>query len=183
MLKLYVKGKELFNNETQEFIYVKDTVLSLEHSLVSISKWEAKWKRPYLSNDPITVEQSIDYIRCMTITQNVDPNVYLCISNENMDTVQKYIDDSMTATWFRKETDGRSKSIDNRPTTSEVIYYWMISYGIPVEFQKWHINRLLTLIRVCQEKNKPKKKRNSAAIAADYRALNAARRKKYNSKG
>lgn len=185
MLRLTIKEKEFFNNETQEFLYIKETTISLEHSLVSVSKWESKWKKPYLSNKLMTREETIDYIRCMTITQNVNPLVYEAIGNDEIKAVQDYIDDKMTATFFRETDEERSVSVSNshRVITSEVIYYWMIAYGIPVEFQKWHLNRLLTLIQVCQEKNKPQKKRSKSSVASEYRRLNAERRKKFHTKG
>ena len=176
MYRLHFPQLEIFDNRTEEFIYVKETTLTLEHSLVSLSKWEQKWKKPFLSKTEKTTEESIDYIRCMTLTQNVDPNVYRGITQEMLQDVEKYIEDPMTATWF---SDREKPKSDTRPITAELIYFWMIASGIPVEFQKWHLNRLITLIRVCQEETKPKKKRSKAEIAKSHKEINEERRRKY----
>ena len=155
MLKIQVKGRELFDEETLTFISAKDTVLQLEHSLISLSKWESKWHKPFLNNPQPTEEEMRDYIRCMTITQNVDPDVYYCLSDENLLAVKKYMEDPMTATWFNDKQNPKSRQ---KAITAELIYYWMISLGIPLEWEKRHLNRLLTLIRVCNNENAPKKK-------------------------
>ena len=184
MLTIKIPSGELYDNVTEEFISVKEQVLCLEHSLVSISKWEAKWHKPYLdSRESKSYDEIIDYIKCMTITQNVDPNVYKFLSNQNMTDIRNYIDDSMTATWF--SDDKKKKTSNKRIVTSELIYYWMVALQIPFECQKWHINRLLTLIRVCDEENKPqdKKKRNKREFLASRAALNAARKKQLNTRG
>lgn len=179
MLTIKIPDREWFNDATQEFITVKGTTLQLEHSLVSLSKWEAKWHVPFLSKDEKTLEQTLDYIRCMTITQNVNPMVYEQLSEENVDDINKYINTSMTATTFNNMDNKSSREI----ITSELIYYWMIALNIPMECQKWHLNRLLTLIRVCNAKNAPPKKMSARDIMSRNSALNAARRKKYNTKG
>ena len=155
--------------------------MSLEHSLVSISKWESKWEKPFLSKDKKTTAETVDYIRCMTLTQNVDPNVYLGIDDNIVEQVSKYIEAPMTATWFNE--DKNKKGGSGKVITSEVIYYWMVALNIPPEYQKWHLNRLLTLIRVCNAENNPKKKMSKKDIFAQNRKLNAARRKSTNSKG
>lgn len=180
MLYLTVKGRELYDSENNRFIDVKTQTIQLEHSLVSISKWEARWKKPFLSNKTMTVEETVDYIRCMTITQNVNPYLYFCIDDDNVKEVTAYVYDPMTATWFSKD---EKKSPNRAVYTSEVIYWQMITLGIPFECQKWHLNRLLTLIHVCNEKNTPPKKLSGRELANRNRALNAARRKKYNSRG
>lgn len=180
MLYLTVKGRELYDSENNRFIDVKTQTIQLEHSLVSISKWEAKWKKPFLSNKTMSVEETVDYIRCMTITQNVNPYLYFCIDDDNVKEVTAYVYDPMTATWFSKD---EKKSPNRAVYTSEVIYWQMITLGIPFECQKWHLNRLLTLIHVCNEKNTPPKKLSGRELANRNRALNAARRKKYNSRG
>lgn len=179
MLTINIPDREWFNDATQEFITVKGTTLQLEHSLVSLSKWEAKWNIPFLSKDEKTLEQTLDYIRCMTITQNVNPMVYEQLSEENIKQINKYINSSMTATTFSNLNNNPSREI----ITSELIYYWMISLNVPMECQKWHLNRLLTLIRVCNAKNAPAKKMSTRDIMSRNSALNAARRKKYNTKG
>ena len=180
MLRITIPATELFDEKTQRFIRTKQQTLQLEHSLVSLSKWESKWRKPFLSKNPMTVEESIDYIRCMTLTQNVDPNVYLAVTNDIMDQVSAYIEDPMTATWFNEEKKGRGS---REVVTSEVIYYWMVALQIPFECQKWHLNRLLTLVRVCNIKNAPPKKMSKKDAMSQQRALNAARRSSLHSKG
>lgn len=175
MIKITIPGKEYFNEELQEFTYDKDTVLTLEHSLVSISKWEAKYHKPFLGEQDQTTEQIIDYIRFMTLTQNVDPDIYNRIDNKSIQEISKYIKDPMTATWF-SNTKERRKS--RRVITSELLYYQMIAYGIPFECQKWHLNRLITLIRVCEEENKPQKKKSQKDALMEQAAINRARRAK-----
>lgn len=179
MLQITIPQTELFNEETQEFIPIKEQTLCLEHSLVSVSKWEAKWKKAFLGMEEKTLEELTDYIRCMTITQNVNPICYLGLTIENFKEVKKYIDDAMTATTFRKQNGPRSREI----ITAEIIYYWMIELGIPFECQKWHLNRLLTLIQVCSIKNTPAKKMSRKDALAQQSQLNAARRAKFKSKG
>lgn len=180
MLTITIPAKELFDEETQTFLTTKEQTLQLQHSLVSLSKWESKWCKPFLSNDEKTLEETIDYIKCMTITQNVNPTVYNFLSHSNIEEINKYIQNPMTATTFNDLNQrGRGKEI----ITSELIYYWMIALNIPMECQKWHLNRLLTLIRVCNVKNAPPKKMSKKDITSKYASLNAARRKKLNSKG
>lgn len=172
MLLLDVPGQEFFDEQTGRIHEVKPCRLQLEHSLVSLSKWESKWEKPFLGKGDKTDEEMLDYIRCMTITQNVDPFVYLSLSAENILEVNKYINSKMTATWFSKSSEkpGQSEIV-----TSEIIYYWMITLGIPVEFQKWHLNRLMTLIKVVSLKNQPQKKMSKRALASRNASLNAAR--------
>lgn len=179
MLELTIPATELWDERTETFVEVKEHTIRLEHSLVSLSKWESKWHKPFLSKEDKTVEESIDYIRCMTLTQNVDPIVYACLTADNINTVNAYIEDPMTATTIHERNSHRNNEI----VTAEIIYYWMISFGIPMECQKWHLNKLLTLIRVCNIKNQPDKKMSAREVSASYRALNEARRKKYHTKG
>ena len=180
MLQITVPGIELWDEEAQEFIYSKEQTLQLEHSLISLSTWESKWCKPYLSKKDKNYEEVLDYIRCMTTTPNVKPEVYKCLTEENIEEIQKYINAPMTATYISENRNGGG----NRETvTSELIYYWMISLNIPIEFQKWHLNRLITLIRVCQIKNTPPKKMSKSAIMSRNAALNASRRKQLNTKG
>lgn len=183
MLKLTVPGYEYFDSRTNSFGHTKTVTLQLEHSLVSLSKWEEKWQKPFLGKDQKTMEQCVDYVRCMTITQNVDPLVYGGLTNENFDEVNRYIEAPMTATWFNDES---NRKFNREVITAEIIYYWMISLNIPFECQKWHLNKLLTLIRVCNIKNAPPKKRGKGLNRAtlDQRtALNKARREQLHSKG
>lgn len=180
MLQITIPSMELFNESTSEFILTQEKILQLEHSLVSVSKWESTWCKPFLKSGDKTREETIDYIRCMTITQNVDPQVYKSITQKNIDDIANYIDAPMTATTFTKE---ENRTINRDVITSEIIYYWMIAFNIPFECQKWHLNRLLTLINVCNIKNQPKKKRKQRDVLAQQRALNAARKAKYNTSG
>lgn len=177
-LTITVKGQEFFNNETDEFIYAPDTKLVLEHSLISVSKWESKWHKHYLNNKSLTSEELLDYIKCMCIKE-VPDKVFDSLTQENINDIVNYINDPMTATTFADDT---TKSTSREIVTSEVIYYWMIALQIPVEFQKWHINRLLTLINVCRLKNDPKKMSKSDIMRRNA-ALNAQRRAKLGSKG
>ena len=180
MLKVTIPETEYFDEAKQEFVSTRETTLQLEHSLVSISKWESKWKIPFLGKDKKTAEQTLDYIRCMTITQNVNPLVYNAIPPSVLDEIDAYLEDSKTATWFsNREPKGSSREI----ITSEVIYYWMLSQQIPLECEKWHLNRLLTLIRVFNEKNNPGKKMSRKDILSQNYALNAMRKQKMNTHG
>ena len=178
MLEIIVKGIEVYDEKNNCFTSYKDKTIVLEHSLVSISKWESKWKKPFLTNSEKTLEESIDYIRCMTITQNVTPETYELLSADNLKQVAEYIDDPMTATTFSEKPKGGREVV-----TAEIIYYWMIALQIPVEFQKWHINKLLTLINVTNIKNSPKKKQSVNEIMSRNKQLNDERRRLLNSKG
>lgn len=183
MLQLIVPKREYFDDSKQEFIYYPRCILNLEHSLVSISKWESRWKKPFLSKDQKTYEESVDYIRCMTINTNVGQEAYLGLTKEVFDRVSEYINDSMTATWFNDKNQTGKGGGRGQVVTSELIYYWMIAFNIPFECQKWHLNRLLTLIKVCEIKNAPSKKMKQRDIYAQNRALNAARKKSLGTNG
>ena len=180
MLSITLPDVELFDESTSSFVYVKGQTITLEHSLVSISKWESTWKEPFLSDKKKTRDQTIDYIKCMTITQNVNPLLYKNIDKKTVDKIQEYMEDSMTATWFSNSTDKHGQS-RGRTITSELIYYWMIEAGIPMECQKWHLNRLMTLIQVCNEERKAadpnnRKKMDPRTMAMSRSALNAQRK-------
>lgn len=181
MLQIKIKARELWDERKEEFITNNiEQVLQLEHSLVSISKWEAKYNRPFLDKKDIkTTVETLDYIKCMTITQNVKDEVYNNLTPTDIDSINDYIAAPMTATTFNELNKSTSREI----ITSELIYYWMISLQIPMECQKWHINRLLTLIRVCNVKNGPQKKMSKRELTSKYASLNAARRQQLNSKG
>lgn len=182
MLQLRIEGGELYDENAKEFIFIKPTTLQLEHSLVSLSKWESQYCVPFLTDKPKTVQETIDYIKCMTITQNVDPNVYRALKNSDIETVNDYIGARMTATWFSDDKTANKRS--REPITSELIYYSMIANNIPFECQKWHLNRLLTLIRVCNIKNDPDKhKMSKSEIMRRNASLNAARRQKLHTTG
>ena len=181
MLSIKIPEFELYDERTNKIETIKGRDLQLEHSLVSISKWESRWKKPFLGAVQKTRDETIDYIRCMTLTQNVDPRVYNGVSYKNIKDINAYIDDPMTATTFKKSQTQKKSS--GPIITSEIIYYWMISLEIPMECQKWHLNRLLTLIRVCDEKSQPGKKMSKRDVMSQYRAINSARRSKYGTRG
>lgn len=181
MLEVTIPAQELYDEKKNEFFTVKEQTLRLEHSLVSLSKWESKWHKPFITKEDKTVEETIDYIRCMTITQNVDPNVYRVIPGDIIQKIYAYIEDPMTATTIndRKKPGGRAEVM-----TSELIYYWMTALQIPFECQKWHLNRLLMLIKVCNVKNSGSENKMSRnEILKNNAAINAARRQKLRSKG
>ena len=182
MLTITVLGTESYDEIANLYSTTKDTVLRMEHSLVALSKWESLYKKPYISSIKgvkKTPDETLAYIKFMTITQNVSDSVYASLTSENYKVINAYIDDDMTATIIKKTGGG-----NNRETiTSEKIYYWMISFGIPFECQKWHLNRLITLIEVCSLKNKPKGKLSAKQVDQKYTDLNEQNRKKFNSKG
>lgn len=180
MLKIVVKGTELYDERSNEFIVTKDTVLCLEHSLISLSKWESKWHKPFLGKQEKTSEEMIDYIRCMTLTQSYDPNVLRSLSASNYAEIKAYMEDPMSATWFNEKNNPKSQQ---KTVTAELIYYWMITSQIPFECEKWHLNRLLTLIRVCNIENSPKKKMRKNDVLRQNSRLNAERRRLMGSAG
>lgn len=181
MLEIEVKAQELWDEEKEEFLYTKPATLRLEHSLISVSKWESKWRKPFLTKTEKTVEESLDYIRCMTLNIQVNSEIYYAISNDQMKLVTDYIDAPMTATTFSQFHNKQSSSAEQ--ITSELIYYWMIALNIPIECQKWHLNRLLTLIRVCEVKNSPPEKISMTDIMRRNAELNAKRKKQFKTKG
>ena len=180
MLQIVVPASELFDESKREFVYTKEQTLCLEHSLVSLSKWESKWCKAFFSRQEKTYEETIDYIKCMTLTQNVKDEVYSRLTRDNIEQINKYIEAPMTATYFSEDKNSKSS---REIVTAELIYYWMIALNIPFECQKWHLNKLLTLIRVCNIKNQPPKKMSKRDIMSRNASLNAARRKRLNSKG
>ena len=180
MLRITIQAVDQWNEEKQEFISTKEQTLQLEHSLVSLSKWESKWCKAFLSKQEKSLEETLDYAKCMTLTQNVDPEVYNYLTNANIDQINKYIEAPMTATYFSEDKTGEAS---REQITAELIYYWMIALNIPFECQKWHLNRLLTLIRVCNIKNQSPKKRSKKDIMRRNTALNAARKKQLNTNG
>ena len=172
----------LYDPESEEFIHAKPQTITIEHSLVSVHKWESRWKVPFLEKVEKTPAQVLDYIKCMTITQNVDPNLYYFLTDENVKDIMSYVSDPMTATTFRDDKRGNSGGPKER-ITAELIYYWMISYQIPMECQKWHLEQLMTLIKIFDIKNTPAKKMGKGEIYSRNRALNAANRARFHSKG
>lgn len=172
---------EMWDEEKEEFINIKPIKLRFEHSLVSISKWEMKYHKPFLSpnkNDEKTSEEILDYIKFMLL-DDIDPGICDFLRTEHIKQIDEYINNPMTATTFSNNSGKKSNEI----VTSELIYFWMISYQIPVEFENWHINRLMTLIRVCSIKNNPPKNMSTGELMKRNAALNAARRSKYRTTG
>lgn len=179
MLQIKVPDTEMYDEEIG-FVSVPGGILKLEHSLISLSKWESKWHKPFLDQKEKTMEEMLDYVRCMTLGQNIDESIYLNLTNENFDDINAYLANPMTATWFNEE----KAPSNRRVTTSELIYSQMIKCGIPFECEKWHLNRLMTLIRVCAIENSPdKKKMSKNEVIQQNRELNAARRAALKSKG
>lgn len=182
MLKLVIPASDEFYDETiSEFVTYPEVHLELEHSLVSIAKWESKWEKPFLSGDEKTTEQTIDYVRFMTLDDVVSDEVFSRLSSENYAAVSDYIAAKMTATWFADSPE--KKSTSREVITAEVIYYWMVTLNIPFECQHWHISRLLTLVTVCNQKNEKPKKSSRADIIARNRALNEQRKAKLGTSG
>ncbi len=172
-ITITIPAKELFDSKTNRFISVKKQVITMEHSLLSVAKWESKHHKPYLSRDPKTDEESMDYLRCMCITPDVDINAFYALDQKTIQSIADYISDPMTATTF--------SNTDKRPSreiiTNELIYFWMTNFNIPFDpCQKWHLNRLMTLIQVAALKNQPPKKMGMRDIAKQYGNLNAQRR-------
>lgn len=179
MLTITIPAVEMWDEKEEQFVYSPETTLELEHSLVSLSKWESKWQKPFLSGKEKTEEEVLDYIKCMVLTPNVSPDVYDHLTEDNIADINRYIDAPMTATTFSDKNNKPSREI----ITAELIYYWMITANIPFECQDWHLNRLLTLIKVCGIKNSPKKKMSKREIMSRNASLNAARKKQLNTRG
>lgn len=187
MLELVVHGRELFDESTCSFYNEgPDVTIRLEHSLLSLTKWESKWHKPFLSmtdlaqKKELTNEMVLDYFNCMSLDGPISLSVLERLTDADIQTINDYIANPMTATWF---SNTGPKTGKKEIVTSELIYYWMISFGIPFECEKWHLNRLMTLIRVCNEKNAPPKKMSKSELMARNRALNKARRAKHGTKG
>lgn len=184
MLTIEIPPIELFDSKENRFIDVKAKSITLEHSLISLSKWESKWEKPFLSSDPKnkkSSEEMLSYIECMTITPNVSPTTYLALSEKNIESINEYINSPRSATTFGGTN--KKPSFNRETITSELIYYWMVACQIPMECERWHLNRLLTLIKICQIKNEPPKKMSRSEIYARNKALNEARRAKHGSRG
>lgn len=180
MLRINISLAEGYDEEAGRFVATESFPLDLEHSLISLSKWESKWETPFLGPDEKTEEQVQSYIRMMILGEFPPEEILSRLSASDLKEIETYINAKMTATWFNdRQPPRRSQEI----VTAELIYYWMISLGVPFECQNWHLNRLLTLIRVCNLKNSPKKKMNKADAISQQRALNAARRNATGSKG
>lgn len=180
MLQINIPAQEYYDERNEMFINVPAVTLKLEHSLVAISKWESKWNKAFLGKREKTREETLDYIRCMTLNEYVDPIVYSELTNADLYKVKEYLEAKMTASCLPERDKGESGDT----VTSELIYYWMVALQIPFECQYWHLNRLLTLIQICNMKNNPdKRKMSREELFARNRALNAERRAKYHSRG
>nr|DAU02039.1 MAG TPA: hypothetical protein [Caudoviricetes sp.] len=179
MLTITIPAVEMWDEKEEQFVYSPETTLELEHSLVSLSKWESKWQKPFLSGKEKTEEEVLDYIKCMTLTPNVSPIIYDHLSEDNITDINRYIDAPMTATTFSDRNNKPSREI----ITAELIYYWMITANIPFKCEEWHLNRLLTLIKVCGIKNSPPKKMSKREIMSRNASINAARKKQLNTRG
>jgi hypothetical protein len=180
MLTIKIPASEYFDESSGKFIMIKECIINLEHSLISLSRWESKWHRPFLGKEPFTNAQYRDYVACMSLNP-IDPMVLLGLTEKNMEEIKEYIDAPMTATTFPKTNNNKP---NKEVITAELLYYRMIAFNIPMECQKWHFNRLLTLIRVCDIKSQPSKKKGNQSTALSKNAqINAARRAKYNTKG
>lgn len=187
MLTITIPKQELWNENNQEFIYSEERTITLEHSLVSLAKWESKWNKPFLvkskrDDQKKTAEEQLDYIKCMTITNNVPLDTYKMLTTENLKDIQKYIEEPMTATQYFNNEQNKGK-YNTEPITAELIYYWIIAFDIPMECQKWHLNRLLSLIQMCDIKNNPPKKLSNAEILSRNKSINDARKAKLNTRG
>lgn len=180
-IEIHIPETELWNPAKEEFITIKEQNILLEHSLLSLHKWEAKWKKSYISSTNKTAEETLDYIRCMTITKNVNPYVYYAIPSNELVRIRKYLEDPMTATTFNDRDNKRGGQ--REIITAEIIYWEMFQLNIPLEWEKRHLNQLLTLIRVSAIKNAPPKKMKPGDIARQNKALNAARRAKHHTRG
>ena len=181
MLRLLIPKREYWDPIREKFITIPEVKVELEHSLNALSKWESKWHIPFHSDKPKTNEQNIDYVRCMCLDANVDPNVFNYLTEQNVNDISDYIQDSSTATWFSETKKTGRKDV----ITAEIIYYWMTVYNIPSEYEYWHLNKLLTLLRVCAEKNNTDAngKKMNKMTASQRQKLNAARKKKYHTRG
>lgn len=183
MLSVKINSIEMFDEISKEFVNTEETTIHLEHSLVSLSKWEATWEKPFLNDTDKTNEEVLDYIKCMSISGEISDDVIYRLSNENVKEISKYIDSKMTATWFNEPKFNKGGVVKKEVITAEIIYYWMIAATIPFECQHWHLNRLLTLIKVCNQKNAPEKKMGRQELAARNKALNEARKAQLNTNG
>lgn len=183
MLHVEIPDVELYDEINNEFKIRKGASIVMEHSLLSLAKWESKYHKPFLTDGEKSLEETIEYYKCMTITQNVDPSAYQNITPAISRQIDDYMSDTMSATTFHEFPGSGKKSNDGSFISAEIIYYWMISLNIPFECQKWHLNRLMTLIRVVTEKNAPTKKIPKSDLLARQRRLNEERKRKFNTSG
>ena len=182
-LTITIPAAEYWDQLTEEFIGVEKTTITLEHSLASVSKWESKWKKSFLSADELSEEEFGNYVKCMTLEQDLPDIVYRGLTRSNLMKIEDYMKDSMTATWFKDKEGTSKKGPVGKIITAEIIYYYMVELGIPFECQYWHLNKLLALIHVCSEKNTPGRKMSKREVLSQYASVNAARRAKLGTKG
>ncbi len=180
MLTITVPGQDSYDEAKSEFITIPDFTINLQHSLVSLSKWESKWEKPFLGAEQKTTEETLSYVECMSNNPEVNSEVFTRLTNDNLTEINNYLEARMTATWF---AESKNPSGSREVITAEIIYYWMISLNIPLECQHWHLNRLFTFIRVCNEKNAPSKKMSRSEVAARNRKLNDDRRASLKTQG
>lgn len=182
MLTITIPGPEAYDEAKKEFVYDEGSVvLELEHSLLSLSKWEAEYEKPFLGRDDKSAQEIVGYVKAMVLTPNVSPEIFERLSKENFEDVNKYINAKMTATWFSDHAPESKKA--SEIITAELIYYWLTAFQIPFECEKWHLNRLFTLIRICNIKSAKPKKRSRREIADQQARINAQRRKELGTKG
>lgn len=181
MLQIIIAGDEHYNEETQTFFTVNDVVLNLEHSLISLSKWESEFQKPFLGPGKLSSEEMLGYIRAMVLTPNYPSDALSRLSQENLLSINEYINSKQSATTFGSLPEKPAKA---ETITSELIYYWLVAFNIPFEVENWHLNRLFSLIRICNIKqSKPGKKMSKSQIAARNRELNAQRKQRLGTAG
>ena len=185
MLTLNIPGIEQWDESKQEFVYTEAVTLELEHSLVSLSKWESIWEKPFLSPDPKTTEETLSYVEAMCLTPNPPQDVVQRLSAADFKKINDYIESRMSATWFNEKKNTPGTPARREIVTAEIIYFWMSAHDIDKEFETWHLNRLITLIKVANEKNKPaeKNKTPTKSDLASRRALNEQRQALYGTQG
>ena len=180
MLRITVPAQEMWDEENEQFVYGDEVTLELEHSLVSLSKWESKHHKAFLTKKEKTAEEHLDYIKCMTLTKDVPDDVYDRLTQENIDQIVAYIEDPMSATYY---FDDKKQSPSRDVMTAEYIYYCMFANNIPLDFENRHLNQLIAIIKMCAVKSSPPKKMSKSDIANRHRQINAANRAKYHTKG
>lgn len=183
MIELTIKEERFFNEQTEEFVTIPGTILRLEHSLASVREWESVWHKPFLDDKEKTMAEILDYMQYMCLDKVEDPRVFSVIRESDIQKVIAYIQNPMTATWF-SNNNRIGASVRSRETiTAEIIYYWMFTLNVPLELENWHLNQLLTLLKVMNIKNGGEKKMSKREAAEQRMRLNKIRRKQYNTKG